>query len=117
MPKLTTIPVDYGIACRIKNKIYFNKALKQHPELFKAILSHEKAHSSGFDSQDVLLDFKFDHLRGKKWEYYKFILKNPKSWTEFLPFWFYEGKLTINPVITGILLLFFAVFVITGGFQ
>lgn len=103
--------LNHGIACRIGDDIYINKRLLDYPNLFKRILLHEKAHSSSFNRDDLILDLDNSHLEGVKREYYNFILTHPSSWTEFLPFGFYEKRFIINPLISmfwafGIFLIF-----------
>lgn len=92
--------INHGIACRIGNKIYVNSNLQAFPELYRAILSHEKKHSSGFVWNDMVIDVVNNELRNLKKEYYRFIITHPSSWTEFLPFWFYERRFVFNPLIT-----------------
>jgi len=96
--------INYGIACRIGNKIFINRLLKKYPKLHTAILRHEKAHSSGFVLKDIMMDIEAKEIRELKKEYYSFILNNPSTWTEFLPFWWYEGRFVINPLISFIYL-------------
>lgn len=105
--------VNWGVACRIGNKIYINKNLeKQDVTLYLAIFEHELTHSSRYSMEDVRLDLNNRHLKNLKGRYYRFILRNPKSWIEFLPFWFYEKRLAINPLI----LMFYGIFfIIVGG--
>ena len=91
--------INHGIACRIGNTIYYNKALKDYPQLLKAILKHEQTHSEGFNLRDIAMDIDNKELKGLKRQYYKFILKNPKSFTEMLPFGIYDGKFVLNPMI------------------
>ena len=91
--------INTGIACRIGDKIYLNNRLKAYPELHRAILMHENEHSSGFVWRDLILDINNKHLKDVKKDYYLFILKNPSSWTEFLPVWKYNGKWVFNPII------------------
>lgn len=98
----------WGIASRQGDTIWINNKLKkQDPLLYKAILQHEKYHSSGLTWNDVWLDLSNESIKPLKKRYYQFILSNPRSWIEFLPFWFYEGRLVINPMILGL-------YVITG---
>jgi len=77
--------IDRGIGFRVKDTIYLNSALKQHPELHKAILRHEKRHTTGYAWSDVIMDVSNKELKDVKRDYYKFILKNPKSLYNFLP--------------------------------
>lgn len=99
--------INYGIACRIGNKIYINENLKQNPLLFTTILSHELEHSNSIKLKDVLMDLNNTHLKSVKSQYYNFIIRNPKTWVEFLPGWFYEGKFVWNPLITYFYLITF----------
>jgi len=89
---------DWGIASRIGNRIYMNKELVWNTELHDALLKHEEEHTSGFSVQDIVHDLKGEHIRGIKKQYYKFILQNPKTLVEFLPFWVYDKQLVINPL-------------------
>jgi len=94
------IEINYGIACRIRNRIYINKKLKEYPNLYYSILTHEYEHSSGFTKKDFLIDLRNINLKGLKGQYYKFIIKHPSSWLEFFPACFYEGKLIFAPMTT-----------------
>jgi hypothetical protein len=85
--------------------------IKYDIPLYFAIFNHELQHSSGFSFKDIKLDLKNEDLKGMKKKYYKFILKHPKSWIEFLPFWIYEGNLIINPLI----LCFYGIILIVLG--
>ncbi len=89
--------INYGIACRIGNRIYINQKLMKYPKLYEKILQHELDHSSGYDRNDVLMDLHNKHLFDIKDQYYSFILKHPSSWIEFLPGWFYEGRFVLAP--------------------
>jgi len=90
---------EYGLASRIGDTIYLNEKLLNHPKLCKAILKHEQAHSSGFEKKDILIDIKGKFLSDVKKEYYKFLLKNPKTWTQFIPIWKYDQKIVIDPMM------------------
>lgn len=100
---------SWGIASRIGDTIYINKALKNYPSLYKAILNHEKGHTNGFSIKDIGLDLINLHLKGKKLLYYKFILENPKSLAEFSPIWVYNSHLAINPLLLALYGLFMAI--------
>jgi len=104
MSKIKVKYINHGIACRIGNKIFINKLLTEYPLLYKSILKHENSHTSGFLFEDIILDLEGRELQGLKKEYYKFVISNPSSWTEFLPFWWYEGKFVFNPMISFIYL-------------
>jgi len=93
--------IDWGTACRIGDIIYINQSLKQHPELFSALLKHEKQHSSTLTFKDIKIDLKISELDNLRGDYYRFILAHPKTWIMFLPFWKYEGKWILDPSILG----------------
>lgn len=112
MGNIRIIDVPFGIGCRVNDKIYLNRNLmKKDVVLYLEILDHEMKHSSGFLWKDIILDLKNENLRGLKWRYYKFILTNPSSWTEFLPFFVYEGRIAINPLIS----MLYGIFLIIIG--
>ncbi len=92
---------NYGIACRIGNTIIVNRALRERPELFEAIIRHEVEHTHRLALKDLILDLRIKQLGPFRKEYWKFVLTHPSSWTEFLPIGFYKGKILINPIILG----------------
>lgn len=92
--------IKHGIACRIGNNIYMNENLKKYPKLYDKIIEHEKAHSEGFETKDILIDLNNKHLSEVKREYYKFIITHPSSWTEYLPFGFYDNHFVLNPILS-----------------
>lgn len=94
--EITEIP--WGIGCRIGNTIYLNEHLKEEPKLYDAILNHEKEHTSGFSIKDIKMDLRNHHLKGLKTDYFRWIMSNPRSLTEFLPFGVYNHKFIINPL-------------------
>lgn len=75
----------WGIASRVGNTIYVNQELEKYPKLYKAILNHEKKHTSKWNLSDLKLDLSGKDLIDHKKEYYKFILLHPKSWVQFIP--------------------------------
>lgn len=101
----------FGIASRQGDLIYINKHLLKYPILHNKILIHELEHTSGYAWHDFLIDSRNNHLKGLKVDYYKFILKYPSTWIEFIPFWRYENKWVVNPA----LLLLYGVLGIIGG--
>jgi len=105
LTKMKIKQIKHGIACRVGDTIYYNKSLKDYPDLLKAILEHEKKHTEGFTFQDVSLDLSNKEIKPFKKEYYKFILTNPSSLTELLPCWKYDGNLCWNPMITTLWLI------------
>src|SRR3990167_6453422 len=99
------IHINYGVACRIGSKIFINKKLKKYPNLYYALIKHEKLHTSGFKLKDIKIDLNGSELKGVKKDYYKFILTHPRSLVHFLPVWRYGGKLTIDLMMSFIWLL------------
>jgi len=110
--EIIVIMTSFGVACRINNVIYVNEKLRNYPKLMKAILTHEFNHTNGFSWKDIRLDIRNSELRGLKLQYYKFILRNPSSWIEFLPVWKYEGKIVYN---LSLLLIYGFFLIIFGG--
>jgi len=100
LKKMKIKTINHGIACRIGDDIYYNKALEKYPKLLKAILQHENRHTSGFTPGDITMDLTNEEIKPFKKDYYKFILTNPSSLTELLPCWKYEGTLVWNPMIS-----------------
>lgn len=97
--------IDYAVAFRLKDKIYMNKHLKKYPELFNAILNHEKKHSNDFIWNDIVLDLNNRDLKGFKKEYYLFILKHPRSLYQFLPFMTVDDVFTLDVIMLSLWLL------------
>lgn len=91
--------INFGIACRINNNIYFNKALTRYPHLLARILAHEIKHSSRFTLHDIYMDCGNEELKGFKFQFYKFLFSTPSAWIELLPVWVYEGRTVINPTV------------------
>lgn len=96
--------VNFGIACRIRNKIYLNKNLKEKKwkKLHDTILAHELSHSEGFKKRDFISDLNNFDLDPVKKDYSKFVASHPSSWIEYLPLWFYDGKIVFSPGMIGI---------------
>ena len=100
---------NFGIACRIGDKIYINKKLKKYPLLYASILIHETKHSPGLENRDFALDIQNKELKGQKLTYWWFVITHPSSWVEFLPFWFYEGRIAISYMFMTLLACIIAV--------
>lgn len=88
--------INYGIGNRVGDTIYLNSALKQSPELHRAILSHEKKHGGGFSWLDLKLDLRMGEIKGLRGEYYRFLLKNPRAWLNFFPIMKLNGVWTYD---------------------
>lgn len=84
--------VDHSIANRFKGYIEVNRNLKRYPELLKPILEHELAHTDeNWSMKDFKLDFfsnsGIDHLK-----LFKFMIKYPRSFIQFLPIIYNKKK-------------------------
>ena len=113
--QIKIIQTNNGIACRIGDTIYVNKNIKEYNEnLYNAILEHELSHSSSYNLKDIKIDLINPHIKNMKFQYYKFILTHPSSWTEFIPFSINEGSFVLNPTMLG--LWVFALVIIGGLF-
>lgn len=77
--------IDYGTGNRVGNTIYLNRNLKKYPKLHKAILKHEKNHTSGWGLKDFWFDIRNKEIIGLKKEFYKFVLTHPRSWINYSP--------------------------------
>lgn len=78
---------DYGIADRFSDgTIEINKNLDDYPKLKKAILDHELGHTTNkeFNKSDFVHDLNSTKDIDKK-ELLRFMIKHPKSLTQFLP--------------------------------
>lgn len=77
--------MPYGLANNFGDYIEINENLKNYPELYNSILSHELQHTDkpGLNKEDFLLDIgihKVDY-----WKLLLFMCKYPKSFTQLLP--------------------------------
>ena len=86
--KNSDIPIKYiktGIASSFSTHIEINEKLKNHPELLEKIIEHERRHDFGkYSSDDFENDF-FKKTGINQKEYFKFIISNPCTWSQFLP--------------------------------
>ena len=92
--------IDFGIAFRIKNTIYLNKSLNNHPRLRDALIRHELSHTSGFTMKDIMADIHGIHLQDIKKDYYKFWFLHPKAWYQFFPLIKIDKKYVFDPMVT-----------------
>lgn len=101
--------ITHGVGFRVGNQIFLNENLKSNPELHNAILKHERKHTGRFSRADLELDLKGKHITGLKKQYYKFIINNPKSLTQFIPILKIDGNWTLD---LGILFIWlFSIFI------
>jgi len=73
------------VGCRIGDEIFIHPELEKHPELFRAILSHEFEHTDGFSVQDVKNDLFGHNLDKVKREFYRFMISHPRTLLGYLP--------------------------------
>ena len=79
--------VEGGIANRFPDgTIEMNKHLKDYPKLHRAILDHELRHTDkAFSKKDLINDFRPSKISQK--DMISFMIKYPKSLSQFLPFY------------------------------
>jgi len=89
---LTLNIVDYGIAWRIKDRIYVNENLFKYPEYCAEVMDHELRHSGSY----TLNDLKMDLVEGSFRKNMLFCARHPKSLKQFLPIGFNKGTMFID---------------------
>jgi len=73
------------IGCNVNGEIFIHPELYKNPELYHAIVEHEKKHSLGLNSKDIAIDVFNDELKGEKVGFYKFMLTHPRTLLGYLP--------------------------------
>lgn len=101
----------YTVGCRIGDTIYLHPKLYTDPELYQAVLTHEKQHTNNFNRTDFFADVSNIELRDVKTNFYKFMFKNPKTFIALLPITRIDKKWTIDIAM----LVFFLSIIILGG--
>ena len=104
----------YVVGCKIGKQIYLNPKLKQHPELHRAILTHEKAHSNKYTKGDFLHDISNKELSGLKWKFYKFMLNNPRTFLGLLPLMKIDDNWVFDVSLSFIWMLFLIIIISIG---
>jgi len=108
------IYVNYGLAGKYENTIKINKKLQKDEELLKFVIRHELDHDDSiFSIRDYLHEFKIKPKIFLK--LLKFIVLNPSTWYEILPFYYTreEGLVyDLNITITYLLFIVFIMFVL-----
>lgn len=84
--------VEQGLANRYSDCIEIHKDLPNYPELYNPILEHELTHTDKkFSFKDLRLDItKTPGINYK--ELYKFMLKRPSTWVQWLPLWKHKER-------------------------
>lgn len=104
--------VDWGIANNFGTHIEMNKELKKYPKLHNNILKHELRHTNKiFTKQDLNNDLIETNVDPK--QLFLFIIKNPKSLSQFLPLYFsrdYGIVYDLNLILVYSIIIIFIVF-------
>jgi len=108
--------INYGIGNRVGKTIYLHEKLKWFPELHDAVLKHEMNHTDDWDWNDVMMDLSNKELKGRKLEFYKFILTTPSSWVNFFPVLKLDKKWCIDMSLLIFYMVVFAIFMGTFFF-
>ena len=103
--------VNHGIGNNFGDTIELNENLKRWPRLHKAILDHELKHTDQvFTKHDLMVDLTESKVNTK--ELIMFMFENPKSFSQFLPFYYtknrglvYDINLSITYMVVGILIV------------
>lgn len=103
--------VNHGIGNRFGDVIELNERLREYPELHRAILNHELKHKvdAGFTKKDLIIDLTETGVN--KVQLLKFMIHNPKSFSQFLPFYFTKNRgfvYDINLIIVYLCICLFA---------
>ena len=99
--------VDFGIANNFGDYIELNKNLRNYPKLRRQILDHEFGHTKrkGFTKEDLIHDL--SEVKVSNFELLKFMVHNPKSFYQLLPFYYKQGRIyyDINLIIIWMVIL------------
>ena len=57
------------VGCNINGNIFIHPELYKYPELYMAIVEHEKKHTDRITGRDVAIDILNDDLKGHKKEF------------------------------------------------
>ena len=89
------------VGCNIGGEIFIHPELYKNPELYNAIVEHEKKHSDGINLYDISQDVFNDELEYLKKDFYLFILKHPRTLMGALPitkigkYWAFDFQITV----------------------
>jgi hypothetical protein len=84
--------VNYGIAARFDKTIVMNKNILKYENYALSVLAHEIKHSDSPNMNDVIMDIEDGSLSDN----IEFCLKNPKGFSQFIPFGRYNGNFFID---------------------
>lgn len=106
---LNVVFMTHGIAYRIKDRVYLNKALLGYPEMLETTINHELRHSGKLSFEDL----KMDLTEGDFISTALFCFKHPKAITHFIPISWHNGELAVDfNAIFGYLVILFLFFII-----
>lgn len=89
------------VGCNVGGNIFIHPELYRYPELYTAIVEHEKKHTGGLSLKDIALDLNNDELAHVKKDFYLFILKHPRTLLGWLPitkigrYWSFDAEMLI----------------------
>lgn len=89
------------IGCNVGGKIFIHPELYEYPELYHAVVAHEKKHTKSISKKDIALDLFNDDLRGCKGSFYRFLLTHPRTMLGYLPlskvgkYWCFDIQLLV----------------------
>lgn len=89
------------IGCNIGGQIYMHPDLKNYPKLFRAVYEHEVGHTEDYSHHDIAHDFFNEELEDVKLDYWKFILKHPRTILTFSPIMRLNGKWVFDITMGG----------------
>ncbi len=92
--QLNIVYRNWGISDRFNDgTIELNKNLNKYPSLKRSILAHEIDHTNqpGFTRKDFLHDISSPD-KIDMFEMMKFVIKHPRSWVQFLPFYYHKQR-------------------------
>lgn len=102
-----------GLANNFGEWIEINEKLKkpENVDLLEEVLEHELSHTDKTTIKDLLMDIKPSKKPKKLW---KFILKNPDTWYQFLPFYksSVDKKFYVDWILTSVWCFFLGLFAI-----
>jgi len=108
MEDLKIIKIKDGFCFRIRDMIFVHEKLEeQMPKLYEKAIEHERRHSPSYKFKDFFMDLKPE---GTFTPTIAFMVKNPKSLRQFLPWYVYDGHLYLDYTL---LFLYTAIILLT----
>lgn len=105
--------IDWGIAFRLKDKMYMNKDLVKYDIFCKSVLHHELQHTGEVNKKNFKKDFILDFFGGSIYDNLSFCIKHPRGFIQMLPIHHFQKTwlVDINQIImyclgTGLLCAF-----------